>query len=276
MTRPSVSDREWRIKFLKELQERFIKLERTVSIVIQGPLHERSIKTIPAYLKYGDVIVSCWDKDDLSLLNEHKDKIKIVINKRSEVPHSRLRSFGRHGPNPWILQSYSTYQGIKEAKGFFVIKVRSDEAYPDLDAIIQKLYFWNEETSHYIKIITSDIYFRFNKDEPYHPSDHIIAGKRRQLERGFEKAIFNSRAEIGKKYDFPEQVICMSIIESIWDNENKRYVVPSREHSKKIMQKYFDIVPIRLLKDFEWSSSYRKYESLKQPEAGWCQDINAI
>ena len=276
MSRPSCSNKEWQLKFFKDLQKRFFKLERTISIVIQGPLHKRSIDTIPSYLRYGEVIVSCWDKDDLSLLDKYKDKIKIVVNKRCEVPRSILRSFGRHGPNPWILQSYSTYHGIKEAKGFFVIKLRSDESYPDLDAIVHKLFFWNEDTHHHVKIITSDIYFRFDKDEPYHPSDHIIAGKKRQLERGFEKAIFNARVERQKKYSFPEQLICISIIETIWDAENKRYVIPAYKDSKKLMQKYFDIIPIRLLKDFTWSSSYRKYEGLKQPEGGWCQDISAI
>ena len=193
---PSCSNKEWQLSLFKDLKKRFFKLERTVSIVIQGPLHERSINTIPKYLKYGDVVVSCWDNDDLSLIEKYKDKIKLVINKYNEVPHSRLRSMGRHGPNPWIYQSYSTYNGLKKAEGFFAIKVRSDESYPNLDAVVHKLFFWNEDTNFYTKIITSDIYFRFDKDEPFHPSDHIIAGKRDQLKRGFGKAIYNARAKL--------------------------------------------------------------------------------
>ena len=274
--KPSISDPEWRLNFFKELQKRFFKLERKVSIVIQGPLHKRSIQTIPDYLKYGDVVISCWDKDDLSLLKEYRDKVTLIINKYEDVPHSRLRSFGRHGPNPWILQNYSSYHGVKAADGFFAIKLRSDESYPDLDAIVDKLYFWNEDTPFYTKFITSDIYFRFDKDEPFHPSDHIIAGKRDQLKRGFEKAIFNARAKLQKKYAFPERLICESFLETIWDPKAKCLVRADPNRSKELMQKYFDIVPIRLLRDFTWSSSYRKYEGLKQPELGWCQDINAI
>lgn len=276
MNTPSCISREWKLQFFKDLQKRFFELERTVSIVIQGPLHKRSIDTIPDYLKYGDVVVSCWDTDDLSLLNKHRDKVKLVVNKYADVPRSTLRSFGRHGPNPWILQNYSSYHGVKEAKGFFAIKVRSDESYPDLNAFVHKLYFWNEDTHFSHKIITSDIYFRFDKDEPFHPSDHIIAGKRRQLERGFKKAIYNARAETQKKYAFPERLICTSIIEEIWNHETKCHEICHVNRSKELMKKYFDIIPIRLLKNFTWSSSYRKYEALKQPELGWCQDINAI
>ena len=66
------------LPFLKRLLPKFDKLERTVSIIIQGPLNARSIKTIDSYLSYGEVIVSCWDTDDLSALEEYKDKIKII------------------------------------------------------------------------------------------------------------------------------------------------------------------------------------------------------
>ena len=70
MNPPSCSSKEWRLALFRDLKERLFKSERTVSIVIQGPLHERSIKTIPEYLKYGEVVVSCWDKDNLNLLEE--------------------------------------------------------------------------------------------------------------------------------------------------------------------------------------------------------------
>ncbi|MAG59549.1 hypothetical protein CMO96_02040 [Candidatus Woesebacteria bacterium] len=273
---PNCGDKTWRLEFFKDLQKRFFALERTVSIVIQGPLHKRSIDTIPEYLKYGDVIVSCWEDDDMSLLYGYKDRIKVVINKYSEVPRSRLRSFGRHGPSPWIYQNYSTYHGIKEATGFFVIKVRSDESYPDLNAFIEKLFYWNELPDSPTKIITSDIYFRFDKEEPFHPSDHIIAGKRRNLKDGFRRAVFNCRAEINKKYAFPERLICASILEILWDFDNKTYLKPDPNKSKEIMQKYFDIVSISKLKNFTWSSSYRKYEGLKQREGGWCANINLL
>ena len=57
------------LQFLKNLLPKVEASENTVSIIIQGPLNDRSIKTIPAYLTYGQVIVSCWDNDNLSKLD---------------------------------------------------------------------------------------------------------------------------------------------------------------------------------------------------------------
>ena len=267
---------EWLLKFYKDLLDRFEKLERTVCIIIQGPLHERSIKTIPAYKKYGEVVVSCWDTDDLSLLKKYKNDITLIVNKYSEVPHSRLRSFGRHGPNPWIYQCYSTLKGLEATKAHFSIKLRSDESYPNLDEMINRLNFWYHKENLIYKVITSDIYFRFDAQEKFHPSDHIIAGRTRMLREGFKNAVANARAERGKGYEFPEVLICTSIIESIWDTEKKRYEKADPERSRELMQKYFDILPIKELPEAVWSSSYRKYEPLTQSEHGWCQSIDNI
>jgi hypothetical protein len=66
------------ISLQKNILKRFEKTENTVSIIIQGPLNNRSINTIDEYLKYGEVVVSCWDNNDISKLDKYKDKIKIV------------------------------------------------------------------------------------------------------------------------------------------------------------------------------------------------------
>jgi hypothetical protein len=267
---------KWLLRFYKDLLDRFEKLERKVCIIIQGPLNERSIETIPSYKKYGEVVVSCWENDDLRLLEKHKKDITLVINKYSEVPHSRLRSFGRHGPNPWIYQCYSTLKGLEATKAHFSIKLRSDESYPNLEEMIKRLMFWYHKENLIHKVITSDIYFRFDAQEKFHPSDHIIAGRTRMLREGFSNAVLNAKAERKKVYKFPEVLICTSIIESIWNSEEKRYEIADPNKSKELMQKYFDILPIKDLIGAKWSSSYRKYEALTQPEHGWCQSIDDI
>ena len=73
----------------------------------------------------------------------------------------------------------------------------------------------------------------------------------------------------------------VSLINSLYNAGNTIKIVTARgckscNNFLERHKKYFDIIPIRLLKDFTWSSSYRKYEGLKQPELGWCQDISAI
>lgn len=252
--------------------ERYIE---TVSIIIQGKLNKRSIDTIPEYLKYGEVIVSCWDNDDLSMLSKYKDKIKIVINKYSNAKTKQKKTGSQA---PWIYQNYTTLNGIKLAKGYFCIKVRSDESFPVLDPLINKLK-QNRDTKHPdtgkyqdYKIVTSNIYFRYDRENKFHPSDHIIAGTKERMERSFELANLYCNKPHTK---FPEQLIAHAVINSYFDPINKKKDTVKDKDSKDLMKKHFDIVRIRDLPNHIWTSSYRKYDPLYSEE-DWCHDINSI
>ena len=67
---------------LPKIQEQ----EDSISTIIQGPLNDRSLKSIPHYLKYGEVIVSCWANDDLSRIKGINSEVKIVINNTNQLP----------------------------------------------------------------------------------------------------------------------------------------------------------------------------------------------
>ena len=146
----------WWLDFNKCLLKKIEAYENTVSIIIQGPLNQRSINTIPDYLKYGEVIVSCWDNDDLSLLDNHKQNIKIVVNHYHDATSKAYRT---HLKNPIIFQNYTTHNALKQAIGYFAIKTRSDESYPTLDPLLDILKK-NRDSKEWYKIVTSNIYFQ--------------------------------------------------------------------------------------------------------------------
>jgi hypothetical protein len=261
----------------KKILKRFEKLENSISIIIQGPLNNRSINTIDSYLKYGEVIVSCWDKDDVSKLDKYKDKIKIVVNKYSEVPNFHKKPGAQA---PWVYQHYTTLNGLKQAKGYFCIKLRSDESFPFLDPIIKNLKYnshenKNSETQKYqwFKIITSNIYFRFSRENKFHPSDHIVAGEKSRMIEIFNKAIY--LCSLKNVSRFPEQLLCKAIIETYWDPIKKKYDKMEDDKCYELMKKHFDIIRIRHLPNHIWTSSYRKYSSLYSEE-DWCHHIEKI
>ena len=261
----------------KKILKRFEKLENSVSIIIQGPINDRSINTIDSYLKYGEVIVSCWDNNDITRLDKYKDKIKIVVNKYSEVPKFHKKPGGQA---PWIYQHFTTLNALKAAKGYFAIKVRSDESFPNLDLLIEMLKsnshkIKNKETGQYnwFKIITSNIYFRFSRENEFHPSDHIIAGERKRMVEIFSRAVnLCCRNSIAR---FPEQLLCKAIIETYWDPINKKFDSMDPQKCTKLMKKHFDIIRIKHLPNHIWTSSYRKYDSLYSEES-WCHHIDKI
>ena len=61
----------------------------------------------------------------------------------------------------------------------------------------------------------------------------------------------------------------------IRDPETKKYSSLDPVRSKEIMKNHFDIVRIRDLKNRIWTSSFRKYDPLRNEEL-WCNNINDI
>ena len=274
----SLWDRYW-YKLQKALLPKAEELENRLSIIIQGPLNERSIKTISNYLRYGEVVVSHWSKDDESkkkLLDPYRERIKIIENNYGDVNKFPSKPGSQA---PWIFQHHTTLNGLKASTGSLAIKVRSDESFPFLDPIILKLRenrdTYNPETKDYNwhKIVTSNIYFRYDREKKFHPSDHIIAGNTRRMITIFEKAERLCKSKLDIK--FPEQLLCKCVIETYFDRKNKKLDKADPTKSRELMKKHFDIIRISSLPKHIWTSSYRKYDALYSEE-DWCHDINKI
>ena len=260
----------------KKLLKRFEELENKLSIIIQGPLNERSIKTIPNYLKYGEVIVSYWDKDNKRLLEKISDKVKLVENKLDDASPFLFKTRNK---NPFAYQYFTTLNGLKSASSNLAIKTRSDESYPDLNAFIKNMKnnmnFKNKDGSYnWFKLTCSNIYFRKDKEFKFHPSDHLIGGNRARLMQIFEKCLHKCKHN-QTKYSTPEQLIGKSAIETYFDPINKKIYKADPNISINLMKKHFSIVRIRDLKNCIWTSSYRQYDELKGEE-DWCHHINEI
>jgi len=272
------------LRFWKSLLPKMESLENSLSIVVQGPLHERLNESLPHYIKIveklqhivefdgkvmGEVVVSYWDNDNEKIIKNFKehDAVKLVKNHRSKIPEY-IHKTGSRGAAPWILQNYTTLKGIESSTGNICIKVRSDEIYPRLDVFYKKIKE-NLHSEENAKFFTSDIFFRPDKEEKFHISDHIIGAVKCFMKSAFETSIRECKNKRILNYSFPEQLICHSILRS-------RGIKTKDYKSKEIMKNNFEIVPINTMLGSIWTCSYRKYDKLKSQEAGWLQDIKNI
>tara|TARA_B110000495_G_scaffold33059_1_gene25813 strand:+ start:2727 stop:3563 length:837 start_codon:yes stop_codon:yes gene_type:complete len=272
------------LKFLKRLLPKMKGLEESLSVIIQGPLNKRINESIKYYLKLvekkqhyqqynnnllGNVIISYWEGDDEGIIKNIKNSksITLVKSKRGELPPF-IDKKGSRGASPWILQNHTTLKGLRKATGNLCIKVRSDEIYPGLE-IFYKRMIEDQHKAGGIKFHTSDIFFRADREEKFHISDHIIGGPKCAMISAFEKSTKECCNKRIKEYTFPEQLICKSILRS-------RGVEIKDYKSKQIMKENFEIVPINSMKDSIWTCSYRKYDKLTTQETGWLQDIKNI
>jgi len=138
-----------------------------VSIIIQGPLNEISLKNIPVYKKYGKVIVSCWEGYDKELLKYIDDDVCFVSKKLPVVDH--------YNDHNVYYQASTIYSGLEKSETEFSIKFRSDESYSNLDVFVRALSE-NPEC-----IVTGDVYFYPDSVWSLHISDHVIGGKTKNL-----------------------------------------------------------------------------------------------
>ena len=171
----------WYKRFLENMLERYQALEKSVSILIQGPLHERMRESIPLYLDIvknhqhfqpklknnpyskdsflGNLVISYWDNDDESIINDYKSNQDIFLlkNSQKEVNEHLYKKTGR-GSAPWVYQNHSSYYGTKSCTGHLCIKVRSDEFYPSLESFYVDIKNENEKPGEVGKYTTCDIF----------------------------------------------------------------------------------------------------------------------
>lgn len=223
-------------------------MKNNFSIIIQGPLNENSISNIDIYKKYGEVIFVSWAQEfeqSIQLIQKIKDNNIFLLL----LPHPR---FTENSQNI-ALQVNSVLSGLKIANNDYVIKLRSDEKYSNLDALIEKL-----ENSN--KIITSNIFFRKYRVYPWHISDHIIAGHKIKLLPIFQNCAefcLNKRQWYLKNKNIlnvnrhlvAEQIITLCSI-PVLNNTEQVVLWDNEDYCKSFMKNNFDIINVNELGEF--------------------------
>lgn len=233
-------------------------MNKELTFIIQGKINKNSIQNLPCYLSYGKVIISCWKLDDIEILSDYKNVIKIV---QQQEPPDYI--FNRQNALQQIL---TTLNGLDICDTKYVIKVRSDEYYTDFNKFINKLHQYPN------KIITNNVFFRFPNMFKYHISDHVIGGLTENLRIMFNSAYDRLMNRIG---EFPVEVLL-----------SKSYLyakgvkIDQDKSSYAIMKKYFDMIHIKdmgkiLIKYNEKKMEYTDYK-LFLKEHGCIQSIKDL
>lgn len=108
-------------------------MKENISVVIQGPIDERTYEAIDCYQDFGEVIVSTWSTgEDYTLLDKtsKQSKFKLVT---SNYPNN-MGDIINYGSIYYICQTL--LQGCLAASKSYILKTRSDELYPNLDIFI--------------------------------------------------------------------------------------------------------------------------------------------
>jgi hypothetical protein len=146
------------------------------TILLQGRLNKECFNLWIENHKDSNVVVSIWEDEDLTRYKIPKNW-KIVIN---EYPIFRFRE-----QSNLDYQIITTLKGLSHVNTKWVIKMRTDEYWSNIDKIYTKM---KTEPN---KLLSGSMYFRKWGLYKFHCSDKILAGTSDNLKLMFESTLHN-------------------------------------------------------------------------------------
>lgn len=218
---------------------------KNVTIILQGKILQDSIDFLIKNYPTANVVVSTWidSETDFSKLPPSYTLIQ------SKLP----KNGGDQNINYQIL---STLNGLRFIDTDYVIKIRGDEYYSNLE------YIANQVAMNPTKIHSSPIFFRHWSFMKYHISDHIIAGTKENLQLMFEETKFNIENELvyhmvnGKPHRFWEPEINLTR-SYLMAKEPKRW---DKVDGRKLMVDNFEILDVQQLHPYKIVANIFKAE----------------
>jgi len=147
---------------------------KNVTILLQGKILQETIDFYIENYPTANVVISTWIGSELDFSN---------LPQTYNVVLSKLPEYG--GYQNINYQILSTLNGLRFVETDYVIKIRGDEYYSNME------YIANEVAMNPKKIHCSPIFFRHWSFIPFHFSDHIIACTKKNLQLMFEKTKLN-------------------------------------------------------------------------------------
>lgn len=226
-----------------------------VTIVIQGRISEDCFQFYSEQYSDIKIIFSTWNNHKLDTKKFSDNHILVTQN----LPQIR-------GPQNQYLQILSSSTGINLVDTKYVIKLRGDEYFSNLEYILDEV----KKTPN--KLHTSPIWFRHWSFREYHASDHIIAGTKENMKLMFDTAKYNFNNSIIKHWE-PEIMLTRSYIMA---KEGDRY---DTVDGRILMKDNFSIFKIKPLEPYKIIANVFKRVWLGGfvPERNYCiSDINKL
>lgn len=197
-------------------------------VLIQGPLNKTSLSNLDYYRQFGDIVISFWDSDDKSLL-DNVDLTNVQLISQPLPQKTILQNIRGH--NTFIYHVYSVLKGLELINSKYVIRTRSDERYGNLIPLLNKF-----ESNQNKEVVCANIFFKKWSWRPCHMGDHLYICRTSLLRDAFEYIINNHDKFHGVD---PETAIAWAILDTLG--------LPRIKHN---FVQTFDVIDTNLLAPF--------------------------
>lgn len=254
---------------------------KNIGIIIQGPIShitkpylKKNVSYLDEFFPNYDIVISTQTKDE-ELLNWCREELRVRVMECSTIESTVFEVLNRNNFGNQTITSkigLNALENASDEKYDYIIKVRADEFFEDYEPLIKKM----EENPD--KLICGNYFFR--KDFPYHIGDHLIAGTLENFKL-FVESSFNRLYDSCSNFMlFEDSILNDDYSTYIYNGENIRTMIeinetfvppecrltinyllekgeiPLCKRHKELMNKYFDVIDVRTMGDFECRSNY--------------------
>jgi hypothetical protein len=140
------------------------------TLIIHGPLTIYTMFTLYRYVHdFNIVIVSPRPLIKNNIIREIEELVSSPNSNISLILYGNVLREEYNNTQNKYLHFFSVDMGLNLANTDYVIKMRSDEFYSNLEPFMESVKRFPK------KITTGDVFFR-NSKIPFHPSDHLVGG----------------------------------------------------------------------------------------------------
>lgn len=216
------------------------------TLIIAGPIGrklENLTRTLEVhYHNFEKIIISGWENDTSYFFPDYNDKITRIHSKI--IPDNYLGIY-----NNLPKQITTTLEALKICKTKYILRIRSDERFHNLQPIIDNIIKYPERYN------CCNIFFikpNASRNSWGHVSDHLFGGSTEVFLRGFRNSWddldkFNSRQ--------------LSIEGYLFDCFLQGNGLHLPINKKKVLLEYTTVINIEDLKPYEWSCAGHYYQN---------------
>jgi hypothetical protein len=170
---------------------------KELTIILQGVVHPKQIELWKKNHKNSKVIISTWEDCEFNFNGWLPKKWKLIVNSYPFIRFAPIANLD--------YQIISTLKALYEVDTKWVIKMRADEYWSNLDKVYDKMQLNSE------KIVSGSMFFREWGMYPFHCGDKILGGTLDNLTLMFESTLANLESKLWN-YSIPESQLGLGYI----------------------------------------------------------------
>lgn len=182
---------------------------KDLTIILQGVVNPQQIEMWKQTHKNSKVIISTWEDCEFNFKGWLPDNWKLIIN-----PYPLLRFAPIANLDYQII---STLKALYEVDTKWVIKMRADEYWSNIDVI------YNRMKSDSEKIVSGSMFFRKWGLYSFHIGDKILGGTTDNLKLMFESTLHNLEIKLWN-YPTPESQLGLGYVIAKDNSLNSQYL----------------------------------------------------